>query len=66
MLIEEKRPGIYQITISGYELATLISSARWTAEGAKGELAPEAIAQLRQVVGNYDAAMTARSAISNQ
>jgi hypothetical protein len=56
MLIDQKRPGIYHIAISGYELAALIASARWVAEGAKGELSKEAIEQLRQVVSNYDEA----------
>ncbi len=56
MLIEEKRRSIYQVTLSGYELAALIAAARWVTEGAKGEISPEAVEQLRQVVANYDAA----------
>lgn len=54
MHIEKRNNLVFQITLSGYELATLISSARWVAEGANGELTTEAIQQLKQVVSNYD------------
>ena len=37
MQIKKEQRNIFQITLTGYELATLISSARWIAEGAKGE-----------------------------
>lgn len=56
MHIEKKNNLVFHITLSGYELATLISSARWVAEGAKGKLTTEAIEQLKQVVSNYDKA----------
>lgn len=56
MHIEKKSNLVFHLTVSGYELATLISSARWVAEGAKGELTAEAILQLKQVVSNYDKA----------
>jgi len=56
MHIEKRNNLVFHITLSGYELATLISSARWVAEGAKGELTTEAIEQLKQVVSNYDKA----------
>ena len=56
MHIEKKNNLVFHITLSGYELATLISSARWVAEGAKGELTAEAIQQLKQLVANYDRA----------
>ena len=56
MHIDKKRNLIYHLTISGYELATLISLARWVAEGAEGELTPEALTQLKQVISNYDKA----------
>ncbi len=58
MHIEKKNNLIFHITLSGYELATLISSARWVAEGAKGELTDDAIHQIQQVVSNYDKATT--------
>ena len=54
MHIEKRNNLVFQITLSGYELATLISSARWVAEGANGKLTTEAIQQLKQVVSNYD------------
>lgn len=56
MHIEKKNNLVFHITLSGYELATLISAARWVAEGAKGELTTEAIQQLKQLVSNYDRA----------
>jgi hypothetical protein len=56
MHIEKGRSRIFHITISGYELAALISSARWAAEGAKGDLNPEAVNHLKQVLANYDTA----------
>ncbi|WP_281229004.1 hypothetical protein [Flavobacterium aquiphilum] len=56
MHIEKKNNLVFHLTLSGYELATLISSARWVAEGAQGELTPEAIEQLKLVVSNYDRA----------
>lgn len=56
MHIEKKNNLVFHITLSGYELATLISALRWVAEGAKGELTAEAIEQLKQVVSNYDRA----------
>lgn len=56
MHIEKGRSRIFHITISGYELAALISSARWAAEGAKGDLNEEAVIHLKQVLANYDSA----------
>ncbi len=56
MRIEKERNHTFHLTLSSYELATLISSARWAMEGAKGELTPEAANHLKQVLANYDAA----------
>lgn len=56
MKIERIRPAVLQVTLSAYELAALMAAARWVAEGAKGELAPEALEQLRQVLASYEAA----------
>jgi hypothetical protein len=56
MKVERVRPVTLQVTLSAYELSALIAAARWVSEGAKGELAPEAVDQLRQVLANYDAA----------
>ncbi len=54
MQLERVRPGVFRITAHAYEMAALIAAARWVAEGAQGELAEEAIEQLRQVLANYD------------
>jgi hypothetical protein len=59
MLIENERRQVFRLTLTGYELAALISSARWAAEGGKGELTPSAVDHLKQVLENYDKA-TAR------
>ncbi len=57
MHIEKRNNLVFHISLSGYELAALISSARWVIEGAEGELTDEAIQQLKQVVSNYDKAV---------
>lgn len=54
MQIKKGQRNIFQITMTEYELATLISSARWIAEGAKGELTLEATNNLKQLLDNYD------------
>jgi hypothetical protein len=54
--IERVRPAVLQVTLSAYELAAVMAAARWVVEGAEGEMAPEAVEQLRQVVAGYDAA----------
>jgi len=56
MQIEKRRNLVFHLTLSGYELATLISLARWVTQGAKGELTAEAISNLKQVLANYDSA----------
>ena len=56
MHIEKGGKRIFNLTLSGFELAALISSARWAAEGATGELNDEAVNYLKQVLTNYDKA----------
>ena len=56
MRIEKERSRLFHLVLTGYELAAVISSARWVVEGAEGELAPEAIDHLKQVLSNYDKA----------
>lgn len=56
MQIEKKQRNIFQITLTGYELATLISSARWVVDGAKGELTSEAMSNIKELLTNYDLA----------
>lgn len=58
MRIEKGRGQIFNLTLSGYELAALISSARWAAEGAEGQLNEEAVIHLKQVLKNYDNAVS--------
>lgn len=58
MRIEKKHPGIFNVTLSGYELATMISSVRWAVDGAKGDLNPESVSQLKHVLANYENAAT--------
>lgn len=57
MQIKKKNAGIFQVTLSGYELAALLSSARWICDGAKGELNETAIHQLKSVIQSYDLAV---------
>lgn len=58
--IQQIRPTIFQLTLGALELATLISAARWVAEGASrspgsdDELTPHSVAQLRRVLARYD------------
>lgn len=56
MRVEKGHINIYRLTLSSYELAALISSARWIAEGAQGELTSEAVDNLKQLLANYDKA----------
>ncbi len=65
-IIDQQKNGIYLLAISGYELATLISSARWATNGAQGELTEEAVSQLKQVVQNYDRALEKKTKRSEE
>lgn len=55
MKVERIRPTVFQLTMHAFELAALMAGARWIAEGAEGELAPEARDQLLRVLLSYDA-----------
>lgn len=57
MRIERQSPTVFLVTMHAYELATLISAARWAAEGGEGVLDGAARSQLQDVVGGYDAAL---------
>lgn len=57
MKLERIRPTVFQATLHAYELAALMAGARWIAEGAEGELLPDAREHLRAIVANYDAEM---------
>ena len=57
MKVERPRPAVFRLTLHAHELSALIAAARWAAEGAEGELPPEARDQLRTVLDGYDSAM---------
>jgi hypothetical protein len=54
MRLERIGPGGFRITLHAYELATLVAAARWAAEAGKGDLDPEARAQLATVLESYE------------
>jgi hypothetical protein len=53
--LERSGQATFRLTLHAYELATLTSAATWAAEGTGGELPPEARAQLRKVLADYEA-----------
>jgi hypothetical protein len=53
--LERVRADVLQVTLHAYELVALMATARWACDGAKGELPPESVQQLRQVLDTYDA-----------
>lgn len=57
MKLERPSPSLVQLTLHVYELAMLISAARWAAEGGGGELAAEARESFSRLLGEYDAAI---------
>jgi len=56
MQIKKANAKLFQLTLTRYELATLISSARYISEGAKGELNEASISNAKQLLANYDKA----------
>jgi len=54
MRLENLRPTVYRMTLHTYELAALISAARWVEEGAEGELPREVTKQLTTLLTSYD------------
>jgi|GEM_PF-2867468 len=54
MKIEQLKPTVLRITLHNYEIAALVSAARWVTDGANGELPEEAVEQIRDVLDNYD------------
>lgn len=55
MQIEPVDSTKYRVTLHAYELAALMSAARWIAEGAEGELPNKAKEQLSRILNSYDA-----------
>ena len=56
MQLEQVTSSKYRITLHTYELATLISAARWITEGAQGHLSPEVMKQMQGILESYDTA----------
>lgn len=54
MKLHRISPTVFHLTLHAHELAALVSGARWIVEGAEGELEPEALNQLRQVLASYE------------
>ena len=54
MNLERTHPTTFKVTLHAYELAALISVARWAVDGAEGELPGEAKEQLSQILSEYD------------
>lgn len=54
MRVDRLRPTTFQLTLGAFELAARVAAARWVTSGAKGELTPEALDQLRKVLESYD------------
>ena len=54
MKLERVRPTAMRVTLHPFELAALISAARWVVDGAQGELPAEATDQLRRLLNDYD------------
>ena len=57
MRIRRIRPAVLEVTLHAHELAALVAAARWAAEGGRGEMAPEALEQIEQVLANYEASL---------
>lgn len=55
MNIERLKPTVLRITLHTYEMAALISAARWVTEGTEGKLPDEAVEQIEKVLERYDA-----------
>jgi hypothetical protein len=62
MRIRRIRPAVLEVTLHAYELSALVAAARWAAEGGRGEMAPEALDQIEQVLANYEASLKRQSA----
>ena len=56
MQIEKGQRNIFRLTLTGYELAALISSAKWVAEGSNGKLTAEAVDNIKHVLNSYEKA----------
>jgi hypothetical protein len=55
MRLKRIHPTKYELTLSTFELAALISTARWALNGAEGDLPDDAKDHLKQILDSYDA-----------
>jgi hypothetical protein len=56
MKLERLRPTAWQVTMHPLELAALVAAARWAVSGDDGELPPDALDHLRDVLDRFDRA----------
>lgn len=59
MIVERARADVLRITAHVHELATLVTAARWVAEGKPEHVPEEALGDLRRVLAEYDRGLTA-------
>lgn len=57
MKIQRPQPTVLHVTLSTYEMATLMAAVRWVVEGREGTLTAEALDQLQQVLDRYEREM---------
>jgi hypothetical protein len=54
MRVARLRSTTFELTLSAFELASLVAALRWAATGGQGELTAEAKAQMERVLASYD------------
>ncbi len=65
MRIERTRQPHYVVELHAYELAHLMTAARWTLENGGGQLPPDAVKGLQRIVESYDEQLEKLGAESN-
>ncbi len=60
MRLERVRPQSVQVSLHPLELAGLLTAARWVVNGLRDTPPPEALAQLRLILADYDRQTTGR------
>lgn len=54
MRVARLRSTTFELTLSVFELASLVAALRWAAAGGEGELTAEAKTQMERVLASYD------------
>ena len=54
MKLERVRPTVLRATFHAHELAALIAAVRYVADQAPADVPAESVAQLRQLLADYD------------